>query len=72
MKHKDITDSLILDLVRTLDKTELDVEAIKGDFEYYTVEPIIHEDKPYRLVLVLCIWDDYLGVINAFRVKRRS
>lgn len=42
----------------------------KGDFEYLRVEPVELDDKPYRLVLVLCIHDDYLGVVNAFRVSK--
>ncbi len=30
------------------------------------------DNKMYRLVLVLCVYDDYLGVVNAFRVRRKE
>jgi len=25
-------------------------------------------EKPYRVIMVLCVSDDFLGVVNAFRV----
>lgn len=32
----------------------------------------MYDKSPYRLVLVIYIHDDFLGVVNAFRVKRRK
>lgn len=64
-----IDDALILRLVKELDGRTFPVEAFRGDFEYFAVEPVQLEDKPYRLVLVLCVVEDYLGVVNAFRVN---
>ena len=64
-----ITDEIILDLVRDLDGKSFPIERIRGEFEYFTVEPVLREEKPYRIILVLCVSDDYLGVVNAFRVS---
>jgi hypothetical protein len=68
--HPDVTDEIILDLVRSLDGEDFPIESERGDFQYFTVEPVFKDDAPYRIVMVLCIYDDYLGVINAFRVDR--
>lgn len=42
---------------------------LNTEFSYFTVEPVLREEKPYRLILLLCFSDDYLGVINAYRVN---
>ncbi len=68
-----VDDPLILELVKELDQRVLDVEAERGDYQYFKVDPVFPSDsadRPFRLILVLCIHDDYLGVINAFRVDR--
>ncbi|OQW46914.1 MAG: hypothetical protein A4S09_03130 [Proteobacteria bacterium SG_bin7] len=70
LKHSDVTDEIILQLVKELDGGNFPIEEIDDDFRYFRVEPVYHDDKPYRLVLLICIADDFLGVINAFRVKR--
>ncbi len=70
-KHPEMSDELILELVGTLHGRSFPIEMRKNTYEYFTVEPVDYEDKPYRLVLVMCLGDDYLGVINAFRVSRR-
>lgn len=71
-KHAEsITDELILDLIPTLNGKTFPIEEVHGEFQYFTVEPILKDNSPYRLVLLICITDDYLGVINAFRVDRR-
>ncbi len=63
-----VTDELILELVKELDGGIFPIEKIVDEFEYFAVEPVVYEDRPYRIILVLCISDDYLGVINAFRI----
>jgi hypothetical protein len=69
LKHgQSINDEIILDLVKTLDGKKLPPEKILGEYEYFTAEPVYRLEKPYRVVLVLCLTDDYLGVVNAFRV----
>ena len=64
-----MSDEVILDLVKTLDGKKFLPERIQGENEYFTVEPVYRLKKPYRVVLVLCLTDDYLGVVNAFRVE---
>lgn len=71
-KHTDLDDSKILHLVKSLDGLIFPIEARRGDFEYFKVEPVYLESLPYRVILVMCIVDDFLGVINAFRVQWRS
>jgi hypothetical protein len=63
-----MNDQLILDLVRELDGGNFPIEMTQGEFQYFTVEPVFRSDKPYRIILLLCVTDDYLGVVNAFRI----
>lgn len=67
LKHPNISDELILELVKTLNDEDFEIQEKKGSFEYFAVEPVWLDEEPYRLILVLCMDDDYLGVINAFR-----
>jgi len=69
-KHPEVTDAIILELVKQLDGGNYAIENEQEDFEYFRVEPVFHNNDPYRIVLVLCITEDYLGVVNAFRVRR--
>jgi hypothetical protein len=46
------------------------IESELESFQYFTVEPVFHAKNPYRIVLVVHKFDDFLGVINAFRVDR--
>jgi hypothetical protein len=72
LKHaKSIDDQLILELVKKLNHRSFRIQSESGGFQYFAVQPVSHETKHYRLVLVLCIAGDYLGVINAFRIKKR-
>ena len=66
-KHPDITDELILGLVRLLDGAEADPVGEREGFKYFA-ETLIWQSKTYRIVLTYCE-EDFLGVINAFRVK---
>jgi hypothetical protein len=70
LNHPEMNDELILELVKTQDQRNLPIENEKNGFQYFKVEPVMHKEKPYRLVLLLCINDDFLGVINAFRVNK--
>jgi hypothetical protein len=71
IKHPEMNDELIIELVKTQDGAILNVDDEKDGFQYFTVEPVEYMDKPYRLVLLLYIHDDFLGVVNAFRVGRK-
>ena len=69
VKHSDsITDSIILELVKTLDGGLFEPIEVKNGFQYFVSEPVIHKGKAYRLVWLLeKNHSIYIGVINAFR-----
>ena len=71
-RHSDLNDALILELVKQLDGQNFPIEATRGEFQYFRVEPVFLNEKPYRLILLLCLTDDFLGVVNAFRVEGSS
>lgn len=66
-----INDLLILELAKQLDGRNIQLEGENEMYQYFSVEPMFLFDKPYRLVVTICVFDDFLGVINAFRIKRR-
>lgn len=69
-KHKEITDDVILDLVRELDGAEQRPDDTKTPFEYYVSRIKIYE-RNYRLVWLLEDNQLYIGIITAFREKKR-
>jgi hypothetical protein len=70
-KHSEsIDDKLILELVGKLDGELVRIEGVRGQFQYST-EVVMLNERFYRLVLVIDIFENFLGVINAFRVDRR-
>ena len=69
-KHADsMTDELILELVRTLDGQNYLPGSIQEGFEFFKIEPVCWKGKSYRLILSLQAGEDFLGVVNAFRVE---
>lgn len=73
LNHADsMNDELILELVKTIDGGFYDVDSEDSLFQYFVAEPVFNIKKPYRLVLVIALYDDYLGVVNAFRVNRKK
>lgn len=70
LKHKELSDEIILELVKAINFEILHVEERRGEFSYYIVVPVFFSARPYRLILVVCSGEDYLGVVNAFRVGR--
>ena len=72
-KHiESVNDQIILDLVKSIDGEDFLIESERGDFQYFSAEPVFQNDEPFRLVMLLCIHDDYLGVVNVFRVERKK
>jgi len=49
-KHPDISDALILDLVKGLDGREFQVQERAGKWEFFMLDRIEYEGKLYRLV----------------------
>ena len=74
-KHPDVTDQIILALIKTLHRGHFPIVDRKTEngcnYEFFVVEPVFYNEKPYRLVLVLCVGDDFLGVVNAFRRPKK-
>ncbi|MBI5636759.1 MAG: hypothetical protein HZA03_02180 [Nitrospinae bacterium] len=71
-KHAYLNDRTIMEMVGQLNGQNFPIEETHGAFQYFRVEPVYHDDKPHRLILLLCVADDFLGVVNAFRVARRK
>ena len=67
LKHPNITDQTILDLVRLLDGQSRIVEIERAGFNYCKAS-LEWQGKSYRIILTYSN-EDSLGVINAFRVK---
>lgn len=71
-KHGDhIDDELIIELVRLLDgRIELPEAEDENGFSYF-VTLLEFEEKQYRLVWLLEQGEIYIGIINAFRDKKK-
>ena len=70
--HPEMSDALILELVKLLDGESGHIESSDLEFEYFKKDPLFYMEKPYRLVFLLNKFDSYIGVVNAFRVRRIS
>lgn len=72
INHPEVSDQIILKLVKKLDGKNREHEANSSGYLYYVEEPIYLNEKPYRLIFMLENKKNYLGVINAFRVKEKK
>lgn len=70
-KHSDITDDVILDLVRELDGAEQRPDDTNPPFEFFVSRIEIY-GKQYRLVWLLEDNQLYIGIVTAFRERKRS
>ena len=71
-RHPDITIEVIMALVKKLEHEDVLKHSENTSFEYFSHEPIIYDGNPYRIVFYLHKSENYLGVINAFRVRRKK
>jgi hypothetical protein len=71
-KHGELNDLLILKLLTSLDGEALPTGDLAQGFEYVVAEPVVAMNKPYRLVLAIPDSDDYLGIVNCFRVRPKN
>jgi hypothetical protein len=69
--HPDMTDQIILELVKLLDGRAS--ERIEEDSQgfFYCARELYWHGKPYRIVLTYTD-ENFLGVVNAFRVKEKK
>jgi hypothetical protein len=70
-KHQDITDDVILDLVRALDQSEQVPDDINGVYQYFSSLLFLGESQ-YRLVWLLVDQEMYIGVITVYRDRRKK
>ena len=70
-KHKDVTDDLILDLVKQLDGTDNLPDDVKGKFHYF-VNLLESGGKQYRIIWLFEKGKLYLGVVTVYRDNRRK
>ena len=66
-----MNDELILKLVLELDGRREIPEAKKGRYAYFATL-IEYDGKSYRLIWLLEDHSIYIGVVNAYRDKRKS
>ena len=66
-KHPDISDALILELVKELDGKEFLPDEREGDWEFFMLDRMEHQGNQYRLVWCMRAGSRFLGVINCFR-----
>lgn len=70
-KHSDLTYEIIVELVKTLNGSFFEAQEIKDMWHYYAIEPVFYNTLAYRLILVIHQNERFLGVINAFRVRKK-
>lgn len=66
-KHKDISDEIILALVKTLDKRSFRPIGRKEGYEYFLEDMILLDGKNYKLIWLLEDREIYIGVVNCYR-----
>lgn len=71
-KHFEMNDWIILELIKTLNFRKYLAESEVGNYRYFSIEPVFHNSKPYRIVFLLEKECNYVGVINAFRVQEKK
>ena len=69
LNHKDMTDFLILQIVKSIDGLVTRPERVNPPFEYYKYDFLKFDRKLYRLVWCIHLEKQYFGVINCFRRK---
>ena len=70
-KHRDITDDVVLDLVRLLDGLEQEADHVSPPYEYYATL-LDCRGKTYRLVWLLEAHEIYIGIITVYRDRRKK
>ena len=73
--HDDISDELILDMLEFKVNgvpVDPDSETDEDGFRYFKIEQLEFQDRYYRMILLTCKNEDFLGVVNAFRVEKKK
>jgi hypothetical protein len=72
INHPEITDEIIFQLVLLLNGDYIEPEKIESSFKYYVEDSLILNSRPYRLIFITERFKQYIGVVNAFRVKEKK
>jgi len=72
ISHPDMSDELIIEILKSLIFEDIRLDSEVGEYGYYKVDPAYLNSLPYRLIIVIPKDDKYIGVINAFRIKRKK
>jgi hypothetical protein len=68
LRHsKSVSDSVILELVKTLDQTRFEPVEIDLPYSYFVTDRISFEGKFFKLIWLLENQKTYIGVVNAYR-----
>lgn len=66
-RHPDISDDLILKLVRRLSGSNFSSKSRTNHWTYYSHDQVDEDGKKYRLVWCLEDGSSFLGIINCYR-----
>jgi hypothetical protein len=66
-----IDDQIILRLVQNLSGKLFEPDATEGAFAYFVTDDILLDGKAYKLIWLLEDDSQYIGVVNAFRRKKK-
>lgn len=69
LKHSDVSDEVILALVKKLDGGQYEPDDSNDVFEYYVADQLELKGKKYKLIWLLEQNELYIGVVNAYRRK---
>lgn len=72
INHSEMSDFIILSLIKKLNGCSRTPAQVSLYYLYFVEEPIFLNEKPYRLIIVLEKGKQYIGVVNAFRVKEKK
>jgi hypothetical protein len=68
-KHPDITDELILELLKLfVDKRTFQPDKLTTDF--FVLEKILHQDKKYKLVWQIKNKNTFI-IVNCYRIRKK-
>lgn len=72
LRHSDsVDDSVILNLVSMLSGGNFEPESESGNFQYFVSDNLALNERRYKLMWLLERNEIYVGVVNAYRRKRR-
>lgn len=63
-----MNDEIVLELVKRLDGERQPASDVAPDgYRYYSLDNVVYQGKPYRIVVTDHPLENFLGVVNAFR-----